>query len=265
MRIALLADIHGNSTALRAVLADIEGQGGVDQHLILGDLVAIGPDPIGVLELLSGLPSARFVRGNTDRYVTLGGLPAPSAEDVARDPTLLPLYTRVAQSFAWTKGAVTVAGWLEWLSALPLEVRQTLPCGARLLAVHAAPGDDDGTGVRPGQSPAEQEALLAGCEADLVCLGHVHWPQDLVVGGTRVVNPGSVSNVFPPDLRASYALLTADRDGYLVQHRRVSYDRAAVIEAVHHVRHPSAPYVERFMRGQVEPPWRSLEAAETGE
>ena len=47
MRIILLSDIHGNLTALDAVLEDAHRQGAVDLYLVLGDLVAIGPDPIG--------------------------------------------------------------------------------------------------------------------------------------------------------------------------------------------------------------------------
>ena len=67
MRIALLSDIHGNSVALDAVLRDVQAQGNADEYWILGDLVAIGPDPIGVLERLSELEEAFYVRGNTDR------------------------------------------------------------------------------------------------------------------------------------------------------------------------------------------------------
>src|SRR5438132_4854139 len=71
MRLALLSDLHGNPIALDAVLADIQAHGGVDGYLVLGDLVAIGHDPVGVLERLVALPGARFVQGNTDRYVVL--------------------------------------------------------------------------------------------------------------------------------------------------------------------------------------------------
>ncbi|MGD2147629.1 MAG: metallophosphoesterase, partial [Anaerolineae bacterium] len=39
MRLALLADIHGNGSALRAVLADLDRQGGADCLLVLGDIV----------------------------------------------------------------------------------------------------------------------------------------------------------------------------------------------------------------------------------
>jgi len=56
MRVALLSDIHGNSIALEAVLNDIALQGGADAYWILGDLVALGPDPVHVLEQLSALP-----------------------------------------------------------------------------------------------------------------------------------------------------------------------------------------------------------------
>jgi predicted phosphodiesterase len=50
MRIALLADIHENELALSAVLRDIETRGGVNEYWILGDLVALGPQPVRVLD-----------------------------------------------------------------------------------------------------------------------------------------------------------------------------------------------------------------------
>ena len=53
MRIALLADIHGNDVALQSVLADIERRGGADAYWVLGDLAAIGHAPIKTLERLS--------------------------------------------------------------------------------------------------------------------------------------------------------------------------------------------------------------------
>ena len=46
-RIALLADIHGNSTALKAVLKDCR-QNHIQKFILLGDLFTKGPDPAGV-------------------------------------------------------------------------------------------------------------------------------------------------------------------------------------------------------------------------
>src|SRR3712207_448878 len=133
MRLALLSDVHGNPIALDAVLADIQDCGGVDGYWILGDLAAIGYDPVTVLERLARLPNVRIVQGNTDRYVVTGERPPPTAADVQANRQLLPTLIEVAQSFAWTQGYVTAAGWLDWLAALPLEQRVTLPDGTRLL------------------------------------------------------------------------------------------------------------------------------------
>src|SRR5690606_17314162 len=130
-------DIHGNSVSLSAVLNDIKAQGEVDAYWILGDLVAIGHDPVGVLEQLTSLPNVRFVRGNTDRYVFAGDRPFPSIAEAAADPKLLPVLVEVAGTMAWTQGALTANGWVEWLAQLPLEIEMTLPDGTRLLGVHA--------------------------------------------------------------------------------------------------------------------------------
>ena len=255
MRIALLSDIHGNSIALDAVLADIQVQGGADTYWVLGDLVAIGPDPLGVLERLARLSNVCYARGNTDRYVVTGERPPPTLDDVVANPGLLPLLLEVSEGFAWTQGAITAAGWLPWLADLPGEQRLLLPDGTRLLGVHATPGADDGDGIHPGLSDAELRDLLDGCAADLVCAGHTHWALDRAADGVRAVNLGSISNPFPPDLRASYVIVDADAQGYRLRHRRVEYDREMVIEAVRRVRHPGADYIVGFMHGQYRPRW----------
>ncbi len=251
MKIALLSDIHGNSVALDAVLTDIKAQGGVDAYWILGDLVAIGHDPVGVLERLAKVPNARFVRGNTDRYVFAGDRPAPSLAESEADPKLLPILVEVVGSLAWTQGALTANGWVDWLAQLPLEIAAVLPDATRLLGVHASPGLDEGDGIAPGMSDDEIEVSLRGCDATLICVGHTHRPLNRRVGHWHVVNLGSLSN---PQLDAtykgaSYVMLVADRTGYQVEHRRVDYDRAAVIATVERQRHPGGPYIIRHLRG----------------
>ncbi len=149
MRVALLSDIHGNSIALDAVLCDIEQSGGVDEYWALGDLVALGPDPVGVVERLDALPTVSVLRGNTDRYVATGERPAPSVAEAIADPSLVSVIAEVAGSFGWTAGYMQAAGLSGWLEALPLQLRRTLPDGTRALAVHASPIADDGPGIDP--------------------------------------------------------------------------------------------------------------------
>ncbi len=51
MRLGVIADIHGNDVALRAVLKDADRLD-VDRWWALGDLVLFGPRPAEVLERL---------------------------------------------------------------------------------------------------------------------------------------------------------------------------------------------------------------------
>ena len=125
MKLALISDIHGNSVALDAVLADIDSQGSVDEVWVLGDLAALGPDPVGVLERLNALPKVRFLRGNTDRYLVKGDRPPPSLDQAAQDPSLIPHIVQMNSSFAWTLGALAVTGWMDFMKALPLELTAT--------------------------------------------------------------------------------------------------------------------------------------------
>ena len=255
MKVAILADIHGNSIALDKVMEDIQSLGGVDEYWFLGDFVAIGHDPIGVLERITGLSNARYIRGNTDRYIYSGELPWPQFADIKKEPTLAQLHIQVARSFSWTSGAIGASGWLPWFKELTLDMRFILPDGARVLAVHAAPGTDDGMGISLNISDKDLIELASDVEAELVLVGHTHLPFNRTVGNIRVVNPGSVSNPFPPDLRASYVILEADKKGYKINHRRVDYDREAVIKAVQEVNHPAFEYITKFMKGENKKDW----------
>jgi predicted phosphodiesterase len=246
MKLGLISDIHGNLIALRAVLADADAQG-VDCWWVLGDIVALGPDPVGVLACLHELPQLYAIGGNTERYVLTGDRPYPDFDDVAADPELLPRLVEVAASFAWTRGAITQAGWFDWLEQLPAELRLTLPDGTRVLGVHASPGSDDGQGIDTRISDTDLAAMLDGCDADIVFAGHTHDVTDRVIGDVRAVNLGSVSNPTRADRCATYAILEYDATSHIVEHRIVEFDLVGARAAIDAVHHPAAGYLDRFL------------------
>ena len=252
MRIAILSDIHGNCVALDAVLADIgsDDQEAVAEYWILGDLAAAGAQPLEVMERVLGLDNARFVRGNSERYLTTGARPLATPVEDVTDLALLRDCIGILESFAWTAGAMAAGGHLPFMLDLPLEERLTLPNGSRVLLVHASPGRDDGNGFVPWYSDGEMSERLEGCDADLVCVGHTHWPQNFHLNGVHVVNPGSVGNPLIPSLRATYVILEADECGYRVEHRAVDYDRKLAEEKAWEVRHPQAEFISSFLRGE---------------
>ena len=245
MRIAILADIHGDAVALDGVLRRLEADGTVDLTIVLGDLAAIGADPIGVIRTVREQPGSIVIRGNTDRYVCSGERPWPGIEDARQNPDLLPHLLEVATSFAWTRGAVTGAGQFDWLSQLPLEHRMVLPDGTRLLAVHAAPGLDDGPGIDPLIPDEEVQRLATEAAADLILVGHTHKPFHRTSQGREVLNPGSVGNPVDPDLMAGCALIECDELGHEISLFRVPYDHSAAIAAVRAVHHPAGDFIVR--------------------
>ena len=253
MRFAVYADIHGNSIALDAVLADIAGHGGVDGHLVLGDLAPIGPDPVGVLERLERLENARIVRGNGERYVLTGDRPDWFVRDRS-EAEATAMRIALANSFSWTQGAVTQAGWLDRLAALPFEMRFSLPDGTRVLGVHATHRRDDEHTLVDRKTDDELRDLVSDADAELVLAAHTHRVLDRVLGPRlRIVNPGCVSNPLPDvaDIRAGWALLDARSDGYEVTLHRVEYDHAAFAEHLRRVRHPAADFIIGLQRPRV--------------
>jgi putative phosphoesterase len=251
MRLGVVADIHGNDVALRAVLDDAAGCH-VDRWWALGDLVLFGPRPAEVLELLQGLPGIGLLRGNTDRYVLTGEQPAPhaTAADAAGSTDLVERYAAMAAGIGWTRGVLGQAGLLDSLAALPAELRVQFADGTVVLGVHASPGSDDGPGIDPGIPGEQLGRLLAGCGADIVVGGHTHFATDRAVGGIRALNPGSTGL---PRLcgQASWLLLEHNGDaGLTAELRNVPFEVSTVISDLHRRRHPNADFVESILTGQ---------------
>jgi predicted phosphodiesterase len=175
MRLAVLADIHGNLPALEAVLADMAGLG-VDAAVDLGDRVSGPLWPAETLALLtrSAIPA---VRGNHDRLVGSG------------DPGML------GRSDRYAHGVLDAAAHAA-LAALPMR----LDIGPGIVCFHAQPDVDEAYLIedieqgRLVRAPVARIARRLGdVAARLVLCGHSHRP-DLIGlrDGRLVLNPGSI-------------------------------------------------------------------------
>lgn len=247
MRIAIFSDVHGNSLALDAVLADIERVGGVEAYWFVGDAASQGVDPAGCVARISALPGLKAVRGNTDRATT-DDVHEVDDEFVAlanANRERAQFTFRMVSNFFWTRGALAATGGLEWVAGLPVEARATLPDGTRVLLVHASPGRDDGDGVTPEHSAGELEALLAPAAADLVIVGHTHIPLDRTTADVRVWNLGSVSIPKTDDKRAMWTLLEAGETGYTLSRQYAEYDAVSMLARLEAVRQPAAAIISK--------------------
>ena len=209
--LALLYDIHGNLSALEAVLADAE-RAGARRYVLGGDYALFGPRPEETIDRLEALPEADWIRGNGERWTA----------DPARAPDSELVQGAVA-ACAVALGDERV----RWLGDLPEEVIRD---GVRYC--HASPISD----VRSFfPEPADDEAeLLADVTEPRLVFGHTHLAfrrHATTPSGSEVelVNPGSVGMPFDGDPRAAYALVADDGE---LELRRVDYDHAGAAAAV---------------------------------
>jgi putative phosphoesterase len=201
MRIALVSDIHGNLTALDAVIADLER---VEPDLVVlgGDLAVGGPRPAAVIDRVRelGWPS---VLGNSDEVLwnlAAAPLPAPVRESVE-------LQVHATRALLGEES-------IEWLRTLPREWK-----GEGVGLVHAVPGNL-WTVVPVDADDATLATTFGTLGAAIAVYGHIHHAYIRPLPGLIVANTGSVGAPFDGDIRASYLLI---EDG-TPQPRRVEYD-----------------------------------------
>ena len=225
MRVAALADIHGNLPALEAVLREVERQK-PDLIVFCGD-VASGPMPSETIDLLETIEGARFVRGNADRGLVgeFDGRPSESPG---------PFTEWCAQQISRAQR--------DFLASFESTVSVEAVDGVgRVLFCHAVPQND--VDVVTKETPDDRmREILAGVDADLVVCGHTHMQFDRMVDGVRIVNAGSVGMTYGRP-GACWALL-----GPGVDLRRTDYDREAAAELIRQKDWSSA---ESFARDNV--------------
>ena len=210
MRIAVLSDIHGNWTALEAVIADVRAMA-PDVVLHGGDLADSGSSPVEVLDCVREL-GWRGVLGNTDEMLIR---PDALEEFAGQSKGPAELWERVREIAAATR-AVLGEERLEWLRGLPLAV--ALPGFA---LVHAQPGDCWRAPAADAPD-AELERIYGPLGAPVAACGHTHLPsiRKLMGNPQLLVNTGSVGMPYDGDPQASYLLLE-DEEASI---RRVPYD-----------------------------------------
>lgn len=216
MRIAVISDIHGNLTALEAVLADLAGER-VDQIVCLGDLAFKGPQPAECVARIRelGIPC---IRGNTDVVlVAFAGPTPPPPQEVPPE---------FADKYRWPAERLSTED-VAFLAALPFDYRLKTD-GQALRFVHASP-KHVAAGITPAMSPEQIRALLEDDRSDWLVCGHVHRAFAFRFEDRWLVSPGAVGFSLDGDGRAAYAVLDTAR--CRIELRRVAYDVDAQVEA----------------------------------
>lgn len=227
MRIAFISDIHGNYTALQAVLADIKKQG-FDQLICLGDAVSLGPQPKEVIQALREMNSIN-IKGNHDDAILN---PDKVAEYEITEHLIPDLY--------WCRERLHPDE-LDFIRSFKTTHEIQFPNGINLLAFHGSPLAT--TDIITATTPAETlDRYFQNRTADVFIGGHSHIQMYRRHGRKLIVNSGSVGNAFefayspgnPPRLLpwAEYAFVEQAGNIFRVDLQRVYFDIDALLKTI---------------------------------
>lgn len=233
MRLALASDIHGNLTALEAVVADLDRRG-ADVVVHGGDLGLMGPRPGEVVDRIRELGWLGVV-GNTDELLWR---PEERARQLERAPRLAALLELIFDAYAPDTRERLGGDRVDWLRTLPAELRT-----GELAVVHAEPGDL-WRAPMPDAGDRELATTYAPLGSTRVGYGHIHRPFVRTIDGLTIANAGSVGLPWDRDPRAAY-LLFDDGVPTIV---RVEYDIEREVRALHAARHPDAERLAEMRR-----------------
>jgi predicted phosphodiesterase len=225
-RIALIADVHGNLTALDAVLADIAGRG-IERIINLGDTAGKGPRGDAVVRRCREV-CGLSVRGNWDDF-----LPGIGADGSAE--------------MRWWRDELSVES-LAWLGSLPLSHDLVLS-GRRIRLFHAS-AESPHVRVHFHHSPEQFVAMFEntamtgdGPRPDVVGYADIHDAYIESDDGRTLFNVGSVGNPLD-EPTPSYVILegVVDADAsaaFGIQFVRVPYDVEAEIAVAESLQMPT--------------------------
>ena len=226
-KIAVLSDIHGNTTALEAVLADARAER-VDEYWLLGDILMPGTGRRRILDLLADLSITARVLGNWENSLW-------RALHRKLDPTkashryLLRQCQYILEEIAPEE--------IEDLHNQPMQVHRQF--GDLTVGItHHLPDKNWGRELIHTGKQEDFDRLVTDPYASIAVYGHIH-QQFLRYGsdGQLILNPGSIGQPFfldaglRKDLRAQYMILEFDEAGLSdVDFRRVDYDVEAELQ-----------------------------------
>src|SRR4030042_4390818 len=207
MKIGLISDIHSNIYALKSVLRRLRA---MDLILCAGDITGYYPFANEVFEELDKY-SVVYIQGNHDAYL---------CGDEIKDLNVLE-----PTSFNYTKKHITNEN-LGGLKKAQIQL-EMLTDGLKILMFHGSPWNKLEGYVYPDYPYFEKFRKV---DADVLILGHTHYPLVKQVGEKLIINPGSCGQPRDYDARASFAIFDTLTKKARIE--RIGYDVEKVCEEV---------------------------------
>lgn len=222
MKIAVISDIHANTSALEAALDKIKSLK-TDKIFCLGDILMAGYDPNGTAKIITELDNLEIIQGNTDKMV------AYFSEE------LLEKAKKKSSCMGYALEddlKIIDEKYKDFVRNLP-ESKYIEINGLKIQLVHGSPRQQD-ENIYPNLALEDVEKMVENSSADLILCGHTHIPCGYSLeSGKTVVNVGSIGRSMTEDKMPYWAMLDIDDNGtFQIEHTSVKYDNKKVSEYI---------------------------------
>lgn len=199
MKIAIISDIHANIHGLKVVLSD---RTPVDKIICAGDITGFYPFVNEVIDELRK-KNVLSVKGNHDQYLIEGKAPEDKKVEIKK-------------SVQKMKKIISKEN-LTYIKSLPEMLKITID-QMKVLIAHGSPWDHFEERIYPDYPNLDRFLAI---NADVIILGHTHYPFVKRIGTKTIVNPGSCGQ--PRDYNLlSYTLWNTRTNSF--ENRRLTWD-----------------------------------------
>lgn len=225
----ILSDIHGNAEALKRVLAEAE-KNKVEKLLILGDCVGYYYDAIEVFDML-GKWDCEYIKGNHEN-ILINYLTADSSYRST---------IRSKYGSAFELCLDIGENKINFIKELPEKLFLTLD-GLNILIAHGSPTNTDEY-IYPDTSKEKFQTIIDE-NFDFIFLGHTHYPMNITLKKTNIINPGSVGQSRVCGGIANWGILNTTNRVY--KPMATPYDVSALIKQAKSI-DPGIPYLHEIL------------------
>lgn len=181
MKIAVLADVHGNVRALRMCLAYLKWRE-VDAYCFLGDYAGELPGVKETFDIIRDLETREqcyVIRGNKEDYLLNGfGGPHPEWDEYKSVVGML------RYGFEQTDEDT-----MKYIKGLPITMRLEFEGLPALRLCHGSP---ENTKIPVASKKGKNTEIIEAIDEDYILFGHTHRKMEEEHLGKRILNPGPV-------------------------------------------------------------------------
>ncbi|MED4041216.1 metallophosphoesterase family protein [Niallia taxi] len=243
MKMAVIADVHGNLPALKAVFSALDLRKDIKHIYCLGDMIGIGPYSNEVLHLLFSRKDVSMITGNHDEAV----LALAKGEEY---PTS---HSSVRRHHQWILDRLD-RSFIPHLENLPRRIIQNIE-GHSVLFCHYQfkkdhkdqPISKDPFSSIVSPSKDNLEKLFRNHNEELICFGH-HHPTHFFTGKEATyLNPGSLGCNHKP--AAPYAIINFSKKKFEITLQETEYDNEDFLKSYYQLEVPEREFILKVFHG----------------